>query len=147
MTTSQDYVGFVAADIAITLNTTLANITGLVHAIGANSKWGFQAVVQFNLAGILSGHKFDVAVPASPTNHGYNIDVLNGTGLSIASIGMSAAVGGALAQTGLHLARFSGVIENGANAGNLAIQAAQNASDASALTIKRGSWLRVWALA
>lgn len=146
MTTTQDYSGFVTGDITITANTTLADITGLVHPMQANKSYGFIAELLYNLAGIISGQKFAVNTPASPTNVAYRIEVVNGTGLTLAAVGLSAAVGAGLAQTGLHLAKISGVIENGVNAGNLSIQAAQNTSDASALTIKRGSWLRVWNL-
>jgi len=112
----------------------------------ANRAYGFDCNVQFNLAGIVSGQKFGVLTPASPTNALYTIEVLNGTGFSIVAIGLSAAVASALATTGLHAARLHGVIENGANAGNLAIQFAQNTSDGSAITAKRGSWFRVWSL-
>jgi len=112
----------------------------------ANRAYGFHANVQFNLAGIISGQKFGVSTPASPANALYTIEVLNGTGLSIVALGLSAGVAGALATTGLHAARLHGVIENGANAGNLAMQFAQNTSDGSAITAKRGSWFLVWAL-
>lgn len=145
MNTTQDYSGFVASDQAITSQTTLQTITGFSSPVEANRCYGFLAIIQFNLAGVVSGFKFGVSTPASPTNIIYNIEVLS-SGLVIAGIGLSATVGAALVTTGLHLARISGVLENGANAGNLILQAAQNTSDGSALTIKRGSWKRLWFL-
>jgi hypothetical protein len=145
MNTTQLYSCFLAADQAITSSTGLTTITGFSAAMEANRAYGFDALVQFNLAGIVSGFKFGVSVPASPTNSMYNIEVLS-SGLAIVGLGLSATVGAALAVTGLHIARFHGVIENGANAGNLAVQFAQNTSDGSAITAKRGSWIRTWQL-
>lgn len=145
MVTVQDLVGWLAADQAISINTTLANITGLVFPVEANRAYGFMAEIQFNLAGIVSGFKFGVANPASPTNLVYTIEAIS-SGAIIAGIGLTATLGAALATTGLHACHIRGVLENGANAGNLSMQSAQNTSDASALTIKRGSFLRVWNL-
>ena len=119
--------------------------TNLVSPIEANRAYGFLAVVQFNLAGIVSGYKFGVSTPGSPTNSMYNIETIS-SALAFVGLGLSAQVAGALATTGLHMVRFHGVIENGANAGNLALHFAQNTSDGSAITVKRGSWLRLWNL-
>lgn len=146
MVSTQLWAAFLAADQAITSSTTLATITGFSFTMEANRTYGFHANVQFNLGGIVSGVKFGVSTPASPTNALYTIEVLNGTGLSVAAVGLSAGVAGALATTGLHTARLHGVIENGSTAGSLAMQFAQNTSDGSAITAKRGSWFTVWAL-
>lgn len=146
MVTTQDYAGFSAADQSVTSSTTLVTATGLSQPVEASRGYGFQAVIMFNLAGVVSGMKFSVSTPASPTNLAYLIEILNGTGLSVAALGLSAPVAGALATTGLHIARFFGTLENGSNAGNLLLQFAQNTSDASAITVKRGSWFRVWPL-
>lgn len=146
MTTITEYAGRVPADQSIVSSTTLVNVTDFVQAVAANSIWGFQAIIQFNLAGVLSGFKFGLSTPTSPTNGFYTIEVLNGTGLSIVALGLSATVSGALATTGLHVCRVSGMIENGSTAGNIAVQIAQNVSDGSAITVKRGSWMRAWNL-
>lgn len=135
----------VASDQAITSSTALANITAFVAAMEASRAYGFHAQIQFNLAGIVSGFKFGVSTPASPTNLIYSITVLS-SGLLVAGLGLSATLSAALTTTGLHKAEYSGVVENGANAGNLALQFAQNVSDGSAITIKRGSWMRFWPL-
>lgn len=145
MVTVSDYGTLVAADQSITSSTALANITAFVAAMEASRAYGFHAQVQFNLAGIVSGFKFGVATPASPTNAFYNIKV-ESSALAIVGIGLSAQVAAALATTGLHMAEFSGVVENGVNAGNLSLQFSQNVSDGSAITIKRGSWMRFWPL-
>lgn len=145
MVTVQEMCGWMSADQAITSNVTLANITGLVCQVEANRAYGFTAEIQFNLAGIVSGFKFGVSNPASPTNLVYTIEAISSVAI-IAGIGLTATLGAALATTGLHVCHIWGVLENGANAGNLSIQVAQNTSDASALTVKRGSHLKIWNL-
>jgi hypothetical protein len=139
MVTTNFISAFLGADQPITSSATLATITGFSAPMVANQAYGFDAHIYFNLAGIISGVKFGLSTP-SPTNSNYAIEVVNGTGLSLVAFGLAAQVASALATTGLHLARFAGVIENGANAGNLAIQFAQNTSDGSAITAKRGSY-------
>jgi hypothetical protein len=46
---------------------------------------------------------------------------------------------GALATIGTHILSVEGLIENGPNAGAITFQFAQNVSNASAITVKRGS--------
>jgi len=145
MVTIQDSAGFSAADQSVTSSTGLVNITGMVAAVEANRAYGFLVEIQFNLAGIVSGFKFGVSAPASPTNLAYTIDV-TASGLTIVGLGLSATIAAALATTGLHKVTMRGVLENGANAGSLVPQFAQNVSDGSAITIKRGSFIRVWNL-
>lgn len=144
MNTTQLLTEFLRADQSLTSNTTLTTITGFSAAMEASRAYAFESEIHFNLAGIVSGQKFSVITPASPTNALYKIEIVNGTGLTIAALSLSAPLAAALATTGLHLAKLGGVIENGVNAGNLVIQFAQNVSDGSAITIKRGSFLKVW---
>lgn len=145
MISTQILTDWVRANQAVTSSTALVNVTNLVCQVEPNRAYGFHAILQFSLAGVASGFKFGVAGPASPTNLLYQIEAIS-SGLVIAGIGLSATLGAALAVTGSHMVRFSGLIENGANAGNLAIQFAQNVSDLSAINILRGSWLKVWNL-
>lgn len=140
------FQGIVKADQAIASNINLADITDFVFPIEANRSYIYEAHIQFALAGVVSGFKFGVANPVAPSNHSYNIRVFNSVGLSLVGFGVNAGTNGALASIASHYATILGSIENGANAGNLSIQAAQNVSDLGALTIKRGSILRVYTL-
>jgi hypothetical protein len=145
MVTIQDWGTFLAADQSVT-NNTLVTVTGFSFPMEASRAYGFMGTLFVNLAGVISGVKTSISTPASPTNVNYVIELVNGTGLTLVALGLAASVASALATTGLHLVRFNGIIENGANGGNLAIQFAQNVTDGSAITAKRGSWMRVWNL-
>jgi len=138
------------ANQAITSNTTLAAVTGLSVPLAANQRVAFRAVLPFALAGIVSGYKFAVSGPSSPTNVIYRASVENGvTGalaLTIIGTALGALLSGGLTSIGNHVAVLEGCIENGANAGNLIVQAAQNVSDGSALTVMRGGTLAVWSI-
>lgn len=145
MISSQIMTDWLRADQSVTSSTVLVDITNLIAKLESNRAYAFHAEMQFSLAGAVSGFKFGVAGPASPTNFLYQIEALS-SGLVVAGMGLGATVAGALAVTGSHMARISGLIENGANAGNLSIQFAQNVSNGSAITILRGAWLNVWNL-
>lgn len=131
----------------ITSNTTLASDSVLTVPIAANAVVYVEAFIPFSLAGVLSGYKFGIGLPASPTNVLLVGEVTNAvTGALALSSLVSAAgliTGGALATSGSHFAKITGTVENGANAGSIAVQAAQNTSDGSALTILRGAFIRV----
>lgn len=146
MVTTQLWSQSLAADQSVTSSTALVTVTGFSFAMEASRNYAFDGCLYVNLAGILSGVQVALSTPASPTNSNYHIELVNGTGLSLVALGLASAINATLATTGLHLVRFGGVIENGANAGNLAIQFAQKTSDGSAITAKRGSWFRVWSL-
>jgi hypothetical protein len=146
MVTTQFWSCFLAADQAVTSSTALVDVTGFTFAMEASRTYGFDGHLYFNLGGVVSGVKLGVGLPASPTNTNYMLEVVNGTGLSLVALGMNAGVATALATGGLHVSRVGGIIENGVNAGNLSLQFAQNTSNGSAITAKRGSWFRVWNL-
>ncbi len=145
MMTSELLVDWLRADHSMNSSVALININNLSCPLEPNRSYAFSAELQFSLGGIVSGFKFGIAGPASPSNLIYQIEAVT-SGLSIAGIGFSTGLAAALALTGPHLAHISGLIENGANAGQLAIQFAQNVSNISPITILRGSWLNVWNL-
>jgi hypothetical protein len=140
--------GRAGADQAITSSTTFADATGVTIALEANKVYRFLVHVPFNLAGIISGYKFQLLGPTSPTNYIASTKLLNtvaGTLLgATVQTALGTAVNGGLATSGNHVFEVSGVIENGANAGSLKLQFAQNVSDGSAITIKRGAFIQVF---
>lgn len=132
---------------AITSQTTLQSDAVLVIPIQASRAVKVRAFIPFALAGIISGYKFGISGPASPTNIIFTAQVQNAVTGVLALSGVATALGqviaGALATSGDHFCMIEGTVENGVNAGNLTIQVAQNTSDASAITIKRGACFEV----
>lgn len=137
-----------ASDQGISSSTALTDATGLSVNLEPNKKYRFYINASFNLAGILSGYKFQIVTPTSPTNYIANVQILNGVLGSLLNAVVhtagSTVVSGGLATTGNHILKINGLIENGANAGSLKLQFAQNTSDSSAITLKRGSYIEVF---
>lgn len=134
-----------AADQSLTANTTLTNSTDLSIPLAANTTYEFEARIQFNEAGTAAGIKLALSGPAAPTTVILNGLCENGTATvthqSVNAITTVLTPG--ITTTGLKYATLWGVIVNGANAGNLVFQFAQNTSDANATTLKAGSTLHV----
>lgn len=136
----------VTADQAVTSSTTLVDSALTFRlAAGASYEFDFQGI--FTLAGTASGYKFQLTAPTSPTAFiafGY---VGNGAGNSNVEIQVDTAastlMNGSLANAATHVMHYRGVITNGTTEGNITLQIAQQVSDASALTLKRGSRLRM----
>lgn len=133
------------ADQSLNSSTTLTNDNDLLQAIAANEVWRFRFFVPFNLAGVASGFKFGVNGPTAPTNLRYSMKVVNGVGGTLVTAAsksaFASALAAALATSGDHFAEIEGAMENGANAGTLQLQFAQNTSDAGAITVQRGAFL------
>lgn len=136
------------ADQSIDTSTVLANATGLVLPIQAGQNYSFQAVLSFALVGIVSGFKFSITGPSSPTDVKIVAEGTNlvtgalATALTITAFGSS--LGAALATIGTHTCAIRGTVLNGVNAGNLQIQFAQNTSDGSAITLNKCSSMALW---
>lgn len=130
----------VAGDVS-TSSSTMANVTGLSFAIGANQVW----TVEFALyaTGSLNGMTFQLTGPASPTN----LLIFNQgdtTGVTLVSTDAQTAFG---TPTQAYIAGvFSGLvviratIENGANAGTVQLQFA-SAVNTQTNIVKRGSYM------
>jgi hypothetical protein len=133
------------ADQAVASSIALANSNSMAYPLDVNTVYLFKLVAMFNLAGVVSGYRFGLTGPASPTNVIYVAEVRNLVATALVLAGTVSAFGamltGALAVAGNHLLVAEGTIENGANAGNLTFQFAQNTSDVGAITLKRGSLL------
>lgn len=134
------------ADQSVSSSTTLANDTHLTLPVAAGRRYKFFGCLRFNLAGIISGYKFGWSTPASPTEMYYDMRIINGATGAFVLGAISATIAGALATSGDHGLMIGGHLSNGANAGNLVFQFAQNASDSGAITVKQNSWLSIVAL-
>lgn len=143
MIISTSYAARKSSDQSVASNTNLTNDTDLVLPIDPSSIVAVRLVILFALAGVLSGFKFGLAGPASPSNIALTAEVRNMAAPALVASGVLSALGtlasGALATTGTHLLIVQGMVENGPNSGNLTFQFAQNVSDLGSITIKRGS--------
>jgi hypothetical protein len=91
--------------------------------------------------GATGGIRFQIAVPAAGTLFTDSFRI-NNTVAPAQTIGVqqsSAVVTNALANAGTHWVEITATITNGANAGTVDLQMAQNTSDALTLTILLGS--------
>ena len=133
---------FRVTDSSITSNTTLASDSVLKFAMLANTAYDFEAWLLLDIDAD-SGWKLGTTGPASPTEvfiYAYYEDD-NGTNRSSSQTSyaqLDSNTPGADRNGGI---RIKGLIRNGANAGDFALQFAQATSHATAFVIKRGSRL------
>lgn len=137
-------------------NTTFADLTGngpsskLAIPIGAGEIWICRAVLDINIAGAGSsgGAKAAFTWPSAPTfASAIGLQVTpaltalpGGTGTS----GAAFSTLGSDAQVGRRTIYGDLIIHNGANAGNIVVQGAQDTSDSDLTTFKAGSHLIGW---
>lgn len=144
--TAASYVERKTSDQSVSSSTTLTDAEGLSFFLSANETYQFDLWAPFNLAGVVSGYKFQLSLPSGVVALTETSEILNGITASLVVVRVDATVttfSGALASAGDHILRLQGTVENGSTAGLLKLQFAQNVSDSSAITIKRGSSLIV----
>jgi hypothetical protein len=126
-------------------DTTLSNDLELLLALAANEVWAFDSIVIYD-SSTVADYKIAWTVPAGATIR-YQIDGLSAAlAAFITSVSASAtavACGGAAVGTALTV-RCMGIVANGANAGNLQFQHAQNTGEVSDSTRQTNSFLRAW---
>jgi hypothetical protein len=118
--------------------------TGLTSAIPAGQSQHFRAWIPITV-GATGGVRAQVVVPAGGALFNVTIKLFNtvAPSLTTAAQAASAAFTNALANAGTHWLEIEGTIVNGATAGNVDIQIAQNTSDALSLTVLRGASMDV----
>jgi hypothetical protein len=133
----------VRGDQTITSNATLASV-GLICAVGANATKHIRAWIPITV-GATGGVRAQVVVPAAGTAFNATITLNNTVAPSttIAAQTASAAFTNALANAGTHWLLIEATIVNGATAGNIDVQLAQNTSDVLSLTVLRGGYMDV----
>ena len=135
----------VTADVTYTSTTALANIAGMTVNVAAGRTYAFQVEVFFTdiAAG---GIQLAMAGTATATNiiyNGYIVDsAANGIKGNTQATALATAVANAATTGANGVAKISGTITVNA-AGTLTVQAAQFASNATATTVKRGSFMWV----
>lgn len=133
----------VASNTVVTSSTALVTV-GLTSPIAANQTQKFRAWIPVTV-GATGGLRLQVVVPAGGTLFLATVLLVNTVAPSITSAVQtsSAAFTNALANAGNHFLLVEGDIVNGANAGNIDIQMAQNTSDVNSLTVLKGGALEV----
>lgn len=132
----------VAANVTFTSNVTLATV-GLLSALAANQKVKLRAWVPFSV-GATGGVRAQWVLPAGATI--LSSSEINNTVAPLVTVAVqtsSAAITNALANAGNHWVLLEAYVENGATAGNVDLQFAQNTSDALTLTVLKGGQMDV----
>lgn len=106
-------------------STAFSDITGLAFAVGANEVWEFAFVVHL-VSAVAAGFKMTLTGPAAPT--ALRFGIISGTGTPGSATAFSSAVNAA-SNANDQVFMVSGLLRNGANAGTVQLQGAQNAAD------------------
>lgn len=130
------------------VNNTLANVPELVAAIGAGQRAHVRLYLPITLAGTAGGAAFFLTIPAAPASFVQTnilIDLTTATPVFFAgsTVTTSAAFGATLNVAGNHVALIETTFVNGATAGNIQLQFAQNVTNASASTLLIGAYMAV----
>jgi hypothetical protein len=147
-----------STDSAAKNNSTLANDDTLLWAIGTGSEvWFFQAFLILSAANTTMDAKFGFSVPASTTMlWGANATANTANLAGYTSVSSSNSPAAMLTESGAAAAgsvagnfgvSLGGVVFGSTTAGNVALQWAQNTTDAGDLILKKGSMLLMWRLA
>ena len=131
------------ADEIVNNSTTLQNDDALLAALVANEVVAFQCAIHLT-SGVTPDIKVAFTVPSGATLRwgmtGNADPSTNQTSVGATGTGILGHAAGVTLPGHLLL---SGTVVNGANAGNLQLQWAQNTADASDTTVLANSWLRV----
>jgi hypothetical protein len=136
-----------ASDTARTSTTTYADDPDLAVAMEANTTYMFDGLLLFDNGAGSSGYKWQFNGPASPTFlrlARYWVP-LSGTAFAGVGVDTAYAISHTTSSTGGTnggAVWFSGMINNGANAGDFVVQWAQEASTGNQLVLRRGSRIR-----
>jgi hypothetical protein len=129
------------ADQVIANNTPVT--VGLLSPIAANQTQKFRAWIPITV-GATGGVRVIVIIPAGASI--INSVRVNNTVADAVTLDMqaaSAAIGNALANAGTHWVEIEGLVINGATAGSIDVQVAQNTTDALTLTVEAGANMQV----
>lgn len=133
----------IASNIVVTNSAALAT-TGLTSPIAANQTQHIYAWIPLTV-GATGGIRAQIVVPAGGTLFSATISLMNTVAPAevIATQAASAAFTNALINAGTHWIVLEATIINGATAGSVDIQMAQNTADALSLTILAGGTMDV----
>lgn len=136
------------SDETVNNSASLQDDDALLFAIGASEAWLFEFSCFYD-TGTTPDIKFAITCPASPTLIYWTASGLDATGgmrndsTTQTSSGSSTTHDGQGSGTIRHTT-LKGIIVNGANAGNVTLQWAQNTANGSNTIVKAGSYLMAW---
>lgn len=132
----------VDADQVVNDSTTLVDIPQLEINVDAYERVLFRFNVFYNTAAA-ADFKYQVAIPGSPTVYRQLTEGMapDDTAVDLALATSSAAVALTGAANANGFVRITGVLVNGANAGQITLQFAQNSANASDTTVYAGSFM------
>jgi hypothetical protein len=132
------YFSRTTSDFTKNANTTLTNVTGLSFPVAANGVYVFKFVL-FGVSSLAADWAFQVNFPAAPTSFNYGLVDNSGNAYTKSRNG----AGTIAAETGgtEFCWVIEGMLRNGANAGTVQLQAAQQNSDATNSIIRTDSFV------
>lgn len=139
-------MAFLAAD-RVSTSTSYADVTGFTFAIKANKSYSFEVHLLWSSSATTEGGNFSVNGPASPTNVLIWREVWTSATAHtserhiVYDAGTLLTAGPGTAFWPIHL---FGTVENGANAGILAIRFRAETGGANSVTLRRGSYMKVY---
>lgn len=133
----------IAADVSMASDIVPGTV-GLTSPIAALETQHIRACISLTV-GATGGVRAIVAVPAGGTLYNMNYTLINNVAATVAGAVQAAAADftNALANAGSHLLLIEGTVINGATAGNVDIQLAQNTSDVLPLVAEAGGFMSV----
>lgn len=123
-------------------NTTLFNITDLLHAVDSGTVYRFFICLIY-MASTTADFKMALTGPSGATLGDWRFSAVNSAGTEVIGISNAGAVNGlgGLGATTRAVMLGSGIITIGGTSGNIQVQAAKNAAEASTLTVVKGSFM------
>lgn len=144
---SQIKVAVLEANQARTSSVVLTDITGLTVPVVAGGWYEWEAQLIVTEAGTAAGLLVAIDIPTTPTTFtGSGLLINNGTNAIADAVTFTAegtVIDNALATAATHILWLRGTLINGTTAGNFKLQFAQKVSDAGAVTMVKGSYLKV----
>lgn len=131
----------VPADVPIASDAVLGTV-GLVSPIAAGETQKIKVWLPITV-GATGGVRSLIAVPAGGTLLTVTTKLWNTVAPSVATSSAATVFTNALANAGTHWLEIDAQVVNGATAGNVDVQVAQNTSDVLTLTVLRGATLEV----
>ena len=139
-------IAFLAADLVST-STSFVDVTGFTFAINANKTYSFEVHLLWSSSATTEGGNISVNGPASPTNLQWWREIWTSATAhtserqSTYNSGTLLAAGPGTAFWPIHM---FGTVENGANAGTLAIRFRAETGGANSVTLRRGSYMKLY---
>jgi len=127
-----------SANETVTNSTAFQDDNELFFGVGANETWSFRFVVQANIGTAPDG-KFQITAPSGASCTVSVIDAERA--VTVANLGCGASSGLITGNGTNDTYEIVGTVENGANAGNVTLQWAQNANSGTAVTVLAGSYV------